>query len=466
MAVYAILSFCVFIYRTEKKRQPFYVIQIVLMVVIQFLLFMQMMLQTDDMRYLFFFSFQAVVLLAAIIMHRLIYPDGNLLIVNNMCLLIMISMAILTRLSGTQAIKQFIIVIASMILALVLPEAVHRMRILSEPWWLYALLGILGLGFVLILGRVVNGSNLNYSVFGLTFQPSEFVKIIFVFFAASALAKADRFVQIVGISAIAALHILILVFSKDLGTALIFYTVFLMMLFVAREKVLYLVLGVLAGGGAGIVAYRLFSHVRARVAAFIDPWSAIDGAGYQVTQSLFGISVGGPFGLGLYGGKPKAIPFVEQDFIFSAIAEELGIVFAVALLLICLSTCFMMLWVAERTRNRFYRLLSAGFGVTYIFQVFLTVGGGVKFIPLTGVTLPLVSYGGTSVLSTILMFGVLQGGVLIRADEHRDAVERLTRRYREPDGDDERPDGDYREEHRRDDYYRDDDRRGGMYHDE
>ncbi|MCR5094239.1 MAG: FtsW/RodA/SpoVE family cell cycle protein [Lachnospiraceae bacterium] len=457
MAVYAILSFCVFLYRTEKKRFPFYVVQIILMVVIQFLLFMQMMLKTDDMRYLFFFSFQAIVLIAAIIMHRMIYPDANLLIVNNMCLLIMISMAILTRLSGTSAIKQFIIVIASMIVALILPEAVRRLRILSEPWWIYAVIGILALGFVLILGRVVNGSSLNFQVMGVTFQPSEFVKIIFVFFAASALAKADNFAQIAGFSAIAALHILILVFSKDLGTALIFYTVFLMMLYVARERILYLVLGILAGGGAGIVAYRLFSHVRARVAAFIDPWSAIDGAGYQVTQSLFGISVGGPFGLGLYGGKPKAIPFVEQDFIFSAIAEELGIVFAVSVLLICLSTFFMMLWVAERTRNRFYRLLSAGFGVTYIFQVFLTVGGGVKFIPLTGVTLPLVSYGGTSVLSTILMFGVLQGGVLIRAQEHREAVERLTHRE-EPGYPDRSREEDYPEEadYPEDDAYRDD----------
>ncbi|MCR4762261.1 MAG: FtsW/RodA/SpoVE family cell cycle protein [Lachnospiraceae bacterium] len=428
MLIYAVLSFLVFLYRTERKRSGFYAAQIVLMIGVQALLFMQMTLKTQDLRYLFFFAFQAVVVFSTIMMYRLIYPDANRLIVNNMCLLLMISMAILTRLSGNQAIRQFIIAVASLLVALILPTVVYRLQILADLTWVYAAVGIGALMVVLILGRAVNGSNLNYSLFGLTFQPSEFIKVLFVFFLAASLAKAEHLTQIFLTGIIAAVHVLILVLSRDLGAGLIYFVAFFLMLYIARDRAGYLFAGLFMGAGACVTAYRLFAHVRTRVAAWQDPWSAIEGAGYQVAQSLFGISVGGPFGLGLYGGKPSSIPFAEQDFIFSAIAEELGIVFAVSMLMVCLSTFLMILWISERLRHPFYRLLSAGFGIIYIFQVFLTVGGGTKFIPLTGVTLPLVSYGGSSVLSTILMFGILQGIVLIRAEEHREAVERLTER--------------------------------------
>ena len=425
MALYAILSFVTLLYRTEKKRMWIYVTQAVLMAFIQFALFLQMIIKTGDMTYLFFFAFQAIIILATIVMHRLIYPDGNLLIVNNMCLLLMISMAVLTRLSGNQAIRQFIIVVASIIVALCVPALIHMARKLPELQWVYAIVGLLPLLVVLILGSAINGSNINYSIGGLTFQPSEFVKIIFVFYVAAALAKTDDFLSLVAPALIAGLYVAILVLSKDLGAGLIFYIAFILMLYIARDRIFWLIFGTGMGAAACVVAYRLFPHVRNRVAAFLDPWSAIEGAGYQVAQSLFGISLGGPFGLGLYGGKPEAIPFVSKDFIFSAISEELGIVFAVSLLAVCLSTGLMILTISGRIRDPFYRLLTAGFGVIYLFQVFLTVGGGTKFIPLTGVTLPLVSYGGSSVLSTILMFGILQGVMLIRADEHRTAVERL-----------------------------------------
>ena len=144
----------------------------------------------------------------------------------------------------------------------------------------------------------------------------------------------------------------------------------------------------------------------------------IDSAGgYQITQSLFAISSGGWFGLGLYKGTPGSIPVVDTDFIFSAIAEELGVLAAICLILICVSTFMMFMDIASLLQDKFYRLTAFGLGVTYIFQVFLTVGGGTKFIPLTGVTLPLVSYGGSSVLTTLIMFSVMEGLFIIRQEE-------------------------------------------------
>ena len=174
---------------------------------------------------------------------------------------------------------------------------------------------------------------------------------------------------------------------------------------------------------AAWVAYRLFSHVQVRVQAWRDPWSVIDGQGYQITQSLFALSRGGWFGLGIGQGTPQDIPYVETDFIFAAVTEELGLLFSVSLLVVCVCCFLQMMRIALGSfpgnvhgmaqsnalvqQDRFYRLLASGFGVMYIFQVFLTVGGGIRFIPLTGVTLPLVSYGGSSVMTTLLMFAVV-----------------------------------------------------------
>jgi cell division protein FtsW (lipid II flippase) len=142
---------------------------------------------------------------------------------------------------------------------------------------------------------------------------------------------------------------------------------------------------------------------------------------------LFGISSGGWFGVGLYGGSPSSIPFVEQDFIFSAIAEELGVIFAVMMALICVSTFIEIMRIGYFLRDKYYRLVVCGIGVAYIFQTFLTIGGGAKFIPLTGVTLPFVSYGGSSVLVTIIMIMIVEGICMIRTDEKKEAIERIRR---------------------------------------
>ena len=189
------------------------------------------------------------------------------------------------------------------------------------------------------------------------------------------------------------------------------------MVYVASRNFLYVIAGALGGSVAAYISYKVFTHVQVRVQAFKDPWSVIDSAGFQITQSLFAISSGGWFGLGLYKGKPEDIPFVEADFIFSAIAEELGIIFAICLILICVSCFIMFMNIAVRLKDKFYQLTAFGLGVTYIFQVFLTVGGGTKFIPLTGVTLPLISYGGSSVLTTLIMFAIIEGLYIIKQEE-------------------------------------------------
>ena len=215
---------------------------------------------------------------------------------------------------------------------------------------------------------------------------------------------------------------LILVASKDLGSALIFFIVYVFMVYIATRKWIYLLLGSVGGCGAAVFAYQLFNHVQVRVQAWRDPWSCIDDAGFQIAQSLFAISSGGWFGLGLFRGNPTAIPFVEADFVFSAVAEELGIAFAMCMILICIGTFIMMMLTAAGLKDRFYQLIAFGLGITYIFQVFLTIGGGTKFIPMTGITLPFISYGGSSILTTLIMFFVIEGIYIIRQSEEEKIV--------------------------------------------
>ena len=304
------------------------------------------------------------------------------------------------------------------------------MKKLSEWRKVYAIIGIVSLALVVVIGSVSYGAKLGFQVAGINVQPSELVKIVFVFFVASSFKQSMAFKDIVVTTALAAFHVLILVASKDLGAALIIFVVYLVMLYVATRQPLYVLAGLGAGSVASVGAYYLFNHVRNRVVAWKDPIASYSGSGYQVAQSLFAIGTGSWFGMGLFQGEPMSIPVRESDFIFAAIAEELGIIFALCMTLICVSVYVMFLNIAMQLHNLFYKMVALGLGTCYIFQVFLTIGGATKFIPSTGVTLPLVSYGGSSLISTLIMFAIIQGLYILREDEEEDIERRKKERLR------------------------------------
>ncbi len=292
---------------------------------------------------------------------------------------------------------------------LFIPWLLSRIRFLKKLTWVYAGVGIAMLSAVLILGEVTHGSKLSFSISGVTFQPSEFVKIIFVFFLAGALWENTSFTRVALTAVLAGVHVVVLVVSKDLGSALIFFIAYVFVVFAATRNYFYLLAGALGGSGAAWGAYRLFSHVRDRVTAWQNPWTYIDSKGYAITQSLFAIGTGSWFGMGLFQGNPRAIPYVEADFIFSSVCEELGVIYGICIVLVTLSSFLAMLKIASQIKDRFYQLIVYGAGIMYIFQIFLTIGGGIKLIPLTGVTLPFISYGGSSVMTTMIMFFIIQG---------------------------------------------------------
>ena len=327
-----------------------------------------------------------------------------------------IGFVMIARLDFDKCIKQFAIAATGTILTFFIPWLLKRVRSFRNFGWLYGISGLVLLILVLFSGKVF-GANLVLSLGPVSVQPGEFVKILYVLFVASMFNKSITFKQTVLVTVLAAAHVLVLVASNDLGAALIFFVVYLLMLFTATKKVSYLFAGLGAGSVAAVLAYHIFSHVKNRVTIWLDPWSTIDTTGYQICQSLFAIGMGSWFGYGLGQGMPDKIPVAEKDFMFSALTEEFGIIFTVALLLICLNNLILMMNIASRCKTLFYRLVAVGLGVTYGFQVFLTVGGAIKMIPMTGVTLPFVSYGGSSIISSLVMFALINGMYNMRQDE-------------------------------------------------
>lgn len=417
IALYALQSYIIFKKKNEDAREFLFLRQNVLMFAIHFIAFTVFYLKMDESTLFYFYGAQAIYLGAVLVLFRNLYPRASKLLVNNMCMLITIGFIMLTRISYDQSMKQFKILAIATVAALIIPILVKKLKFLDKLGYIYALGGIGLLGVVLVFAKFSYGSKLSLSIGGFTFQPSEFVKIIFVFAVASLLAKATDFKHVVITTAIAGAHVLILVVSKDLGSALIFFVTYLVMLYVGTRDWRYLFLGIAAGVIASVAAYFLFSHVRVRVQVWKDPFASYTGDGYQVAQSLFAIGAGGWFGTGLYQGSPTIIPIVEQDFMFSAICEELGGFFAICLILIYMSCFIMFVNIAFKMENKFARLASLGLGCTFSVQVFLTVGGAMKMIPSTGVTLPFISYGGSSIMSTVIMFAIVQGFYISRREE-------------------------------------------------
>ena len=419
MALYTFQCFTVFQKKDDEAREYLFLRQNMLMFAMHFVAYTVLYLEKPELSVLLFYGAQVIYLAAVLVLFRNLYPLASKLLINNMCMLITVGFIMITRLKYDSGVKQFKIAVIATVVALLIPVIIRKLRFITKMYWLYALMGIGLLGLVAIAATVTYGAKLSFTVGGISIQPSEFVKIIYVFAIAGLLSNARDFRRIVIATGLAALHVLILVVSKDLGSAMIFFVTYLVMLFVSTRNPFLVLTGIFAGSGAAVGAYFLFSHVRVRVQAWKDPFKDYQGGGYQICQSLFAISAGSWFGTGLGQGSPEAIPFVEQDFMFSAIAEELGSIFGICLILVCMSCFIMFVNIAMQLTNRFYRLVAVGLGSTYAAQIFLTIGGGIKLIPMTGVTLPLVSYGGSSLLSTMIMFAIVQGLYMLQRDEEK-----------------------------------------------
>ena len=421
-ALYTFYSFRAFAGHNKQRQNRVFAAQRTLTLLLHTVMSAILIMENKDIMYVGLWAAEFAFYLIFIKVYQACYKGLSKLVLNNMMMCMMVGFVILGRLASDYAVHQ-IILAAAMVLCIFVPLIIEKFRILEKMGWYFAAIGIVFLMLVFVIGVEKYGSRNWISVGGIAIQPSEFVKILYVFFMASLLSQTTKFKHIVIISAVAAVHVVILVAEKDLGAALIYFVTYIFVLYVATTKVQYLGAGLAGGTLASIVAYHLFSHVKTRVQAWRDPWAEIRGGGYQVAQSLFAIGTGGFIGMGLGKGLPGSVPVVESDFVFSAISEELGGVFAICLIMVYLSSYIMFVNIAMKMKKQFYKLTAFGLSVVFIFQVFLCVGGVTKFIPSTGVTLPLISYGGSSIVTTIIIFSVIQGMYVLNGKEEESLEE-------------------------------------------
>ncbi len=408
--IYTFESFRVFkISDDAEKLSSLYLGQRIIIYLLHLLAFSVLFFTTMDTQILGLYFLQILLLTSIFVLYHIFYKNCSKLLLNHMCMLLTIGFVILTRLSYQKSLRQFFFCIIGLLVCILIPIILQTVSLFRKLTWVYAAVGIISLLFVAIFGAVSYGAKLSIHIGSFSIQPSEFVKILFVFFIAGMMNEVNNFRQVLITSGVSAAFVLVLVASKDLGSAFLFFVAYLIMIYVSTGKTYYFF------GGLGIMAiaafagYKIFSHVQNRVAAWLHPLAVYDKEGYQVSQSLFGIGTGGWFGLGLNQGMPSKIPVVEKDFVFAAISEELGGVFALCLIILCLSVFLMFMNIALQMKDPFYKLVVLGLSVIYATQIFLTIGGTIKFIPSTGVTLPLISYGGSSLLSTFIIFGIIQG---------------------------------------------------------
>lgn len=286
--------------------------------------------------------------------------------------------------------------------------------------WLLVSLGLLAITFV--FGEEVNGARLWIRIGPLQAQPSEIVKITLVTFMAGYLDDKRDLVgsswrvgaihlppvpYLLPMALMGAASLTVLVVQNDLGTALLFFGVFLAMLYVASGRLVYVTTGLLLFAVACWGAYRIFARIDIRVQNWLDPWRDPLDAGYQQIQSDYALASGGVLGTGLGRGEPYHIPYVQTDFVFSAIGEELGLLGTVGLLALYLLLVMRGFAIGLRARDGFDRLVAVGLSTVLGLQTLIIVGGVVRLIPLTGITLPFVSYGGSSLVTNFLIVGLL-----------------------------------------------------------
>lgn len=259
----------------------------------------------------------------------------------------------------------------------------------------------------------------------LTIQPSEFMKPVVIVCLAAGFSNRPRFVKCLPVIGFAAVCCGILLAEKDLGAVLLYFLTTVAMYYVATSNAFISLAGLGMGAGAAVLAYRALPYVQARVAIWQNPWSDYEHSGYQLIQSLIAIGSGGLFGMGLGMGMPRNIPLYYSDFIFASITEEFGLIFAIGLIAVYVLIIMRGLIVAFNARTSFHSLASFGLVIMLGLQTMLIVGGNTKLLPLSGVTLPLVCYGGSSLVSTFFSMGLLLGISSMNAEDEARDIEQL-----------------------------------------
>lgn len=350
---------------------------------------------------------------------RRFYPEGDKFLLIFSSILAVVGIAVLYRIDPSLALKQLVWAVLGIVAYITIVVAMPDLKSFAGYKKIYMILTLvlmpMGLIFGLVTGIRTNGA-MNWVYLGpISFQPSEFGKIALVLYLASALIKYESknvikedFKQLIEPALVVMFSLVCMVLQTDLGSTLIFFGISVTMLYIAtsKKKYVFTCLGLSAIGALG--AYGVFGHVQRRVKVWLDPWQYAHDEGYQIVQGLYAIASGGLSGVGLGNGYPDLIFASESDFIFAVICEEFGMIFAVGLMIIYFLLFYRGIRIAFVTNDAFSQLAAVGFSTMIACQTLVIIGGIFTVIPLTGITLPLISYGGSSMLTMFFALGILQ----------------------------------------------------------
>lgn len=279
-----------------------------------------------------------------------------------------------------------------------------------------------------VIGSWYQGARNWVNIGPISGQPSEFMKPVLIVILAAGFSNRPRFSKCLPTIAYAALCCAILLTERDLGALLLYFLTTVLMYYVASSNGALVFAGLGMGAGAAVIAYHAFPYVQDRVSIWRNPWADPLDTGYQIVRALAAIGSGGLFGMGLGLGMPRSVPLYHSDFIFTSIAEEFGLIFSIGLMAVYVLIIMRGMIVAGNARTSFHSLVAFGLVVIMGLQALLIIGGNTKLLPLTGVTLPLVSYGGSSLVSTFLSMGVLLGISSMNAEDEARDIEKIALR--------------------------------------
>lgn len=352
-----------------------------------------------------------VIYLSNYILTKISKGDNYIFLITTM--LASIGIIMIYRINEGLGIKQLVWISMGIILFFFTYFIVKKIRIWEKLSYIYLIGAYFLFLITFIFGDKRHGAINWVNIGNFSFQPSEIIKVLLIFILSSYYSNKERWKEFNKYSSyylmgIVYSFIALLFLQRDLGTAMLFYIIFAAIQFIYEDdrKLIFINLALIVV--FGILGYLLFDHVKIRFQAWINPWRYIERQGYQITQSLFAIAEGGFFGKGLGLGHPDFIPVVYTDFIFSAICEEMGIFTGIGIIMLFMIFVYRGFKIAIAQRNEFYRILALGISILFGAQSFIILGGVIKMIPLTGLTLPFISYGGSSILSSFTALGILQ----------------------------------------------------------
>ena len=337
--------------------------------------------------------------------------DGYIFLI--VAMLFSIGEIMLYRIDEFYGHRQLVWLAISLLCFFVIYLLVMKLNFWTKIGYVYYIAAVFLLVLTVLIGTVAGGAK-NWITFGdFGFQPSEIAKLLTVFFLADRYANPERYqFKKLGVGVLTSiliyLEIGIMVLQREWGTSVLIFLIHISMMYVFGEKKRVLACNILVGCFGALLGALLVSHIKVRIDVWLNPWDDITGRGYQITQSLFAIGSGGFFGSGIGLGSPEYIPEVHSDFIFSAICEEFGLLGGVAVIMLYFILVYRGIRIAMKNNNVFYRCVASGISALFGFQTFVILGGVIKLIPLTGITLPFISYGGSSLLISFSAVAVLE----------------------------------------------------------